>query len=131
MSKFMTLRVEDDFFQREMLAETLRNDGFEVIECATADAAEARNWPSLPEASFPTSILFLCQVTRHRRYPRTLALSVNLFRQMISCKLCENLNSESAKQSQVSATYLTEVTPTFISERYQRGIVKRSSQLRT
>jgi len=40
MSKFMTLLVEDDFFQREMLAETLRNDGFEVIECATAEAAE-------------------------------------------------------------------------------------------
>jgi len=40
MSKFVTLLVEDDLFQREILAETLRSDGFEVIECATAEAAE-------------------------------------------------------------------------------------------
>ena len=40
MSNFMTLLVEDDAFQREVLADVLRNDGFEVIECTTAEAAE-------------------------------------------------------------------------------------------
>jgi DNA-binding NtrC family response regulator len=40
MSKFMTLLVEDDQFQRATLADLFRDDGFEVIECATAEAAE-------------------------------------------------------------------------------------------
>jgi CheY-like chemotaxis protein len=40
MSNFVTLVVEDDAFQREVLAELLKDDGFEVIECATAEAAE-------------------------------------------------------------------------------------------
>ena len=40
MSKFMTLLVEDDPFQRTALADLLRDEGFEVIECATAEAAE-------------------------------------------------------------------------------------------
>jgi len=40
MSKFMTLLVEDDPFQRTTLADLLRDEGFEVIECATAEAAE-------------------------------------------------------------------------------------------
>jgi DNA-binding NtrC family response regulator len=40
MSKFMTLLVEDDVFQREVLAEAIKDDGFEVIECTTAEAAE-------------------------------------------------------------------------------------------
>jgi len=40
MSNFVTLVVEDDAFQREALAELLKDDGFEVIECATAEAAE-------------------------------------------------------------------------------------------
>jgi DNA-binding NtrC family response regulator len=40
MSKFMTLLVEDDPFQRATLAGLFREDGFEVIECATAEAAE-------------------------------------------------------------------------------------------
>ena len=40
MSKFMTLLVEDDPFQRATLAELLRDEGLEVIECATAEAAE-------------------------------------------------------------------------------------------
>ena len=40
MSNFMTLLVEDDTFQREILADVLKDDGFEVIECTTAEAAE-------------------------------------------------------------------------------------------
>jgi DNA-binding NtrC family response regulator len=40
MSKFMTLLVEDDAFQREVLADLLKDEGFEVVECATAEAAE-------------------------------------------------------------------------------------------
>ena len=40
MPKFMTLLVEDDPFQRTTLADLLRQEGFEVIECATAEAAE-------------------------------------------------------------------------------------------
>ena len=40
MSKFMTLLVEDDAFQREMLADAMKDEGFEVIECTTAEAAE-------------------------------------------------------------------------------------------
>jgi DNA-binding NtrC family response regulator len=40
MSKFMALLVEDDALQREALANILKDDGFEVIECATAEAAE-------------------------------------------------------------------------------------------
>lgn len=40
MSKLMTLLVEDDVLQREALSEVLKDDGFDVIECATAEAAE-------------------------------------------------------------------------------------------
>ena len=40
MSKFMALLVEDDVLQREALANILMADGFEVLECATAEAAE-------------------------------------------------------------------------------------------
>ena len=40
MSKFMTLLVEDDAFQREVLADVLKDEGFEVVECATAESAE-------------------------------------------------------------------------------------------
>jgi DNA-binding NtrC family response regulator len=40
MSKFMTLLVEDDVFQREAPADVLKEEGFEVVECATAEAAE-------------------------------------------------------------------------------------------
>ena len=40
MSNFVTLLVEDDAFLRERLAELLRDEGFEVIECNTAEAAE-------------------------------------------------------------------------------------------
>ena len=40
MSNFVTLLVEDDAFQREMLADVLKDEGFEVIECTTAESAE-------------------------------------------------------------------------------------------
>jgi len=40
MSNFVTLLVEDDPFQREVLAVVLKDEGFEVIECTTAEAAE-------------------------------------------------------------------------------------------
>ena len=40
MSKFMTILVENDVLQREVLAEVLKGDGFEVVECSTAEAAE-------------------------------------------------------------------------------------------
>jgi hypothetical protein len=40
MSKFMTLLVEDDAFQREVLADAIKDHGFEVIECTTGEAAE-------------------------------------------------------------------------------------------
>ena len=40
MAKFMTLLVEDDVLQREVLADVLKDDGFEVVECSTAEAAE-------------------------------------------------------------------------------------------
>jgi DNA-binding NtrC family response regulator len=37
---FMTLVVEDDSLQREVLADVLKQEGLEVIECTTAEAAE-------------------------------------------------------------------------------------------
>ncbi len=40
MSQFMMLLVEDDPLQREVFADILRGEGFEVVECATAEAAE-------------------------------------------------------------------------------------------
>src|SRR5271167_1886465 len=40
MSKFVMLLVEDDPVQRGLIAEMLRDENFEVIECATAEAAE-------------------------------------------------------------------------------------------
>jgi CheY-like chemotaxis protein len=40
MAKFMTLLVEDDAFEREVLADVLKGEGFEVVECSTAEAAE-------------------------------------------------------------------------------------------
>ena len=40
MSKFMALVVEDDAFQREAIADLLRGEGLEVVECSTAEAAE-------------------------------------------------------------------------------------------
>lgn len=40
MSRFMALIVEDDTLQREVLAAVLKDNGLEVIECTTAEAAE-------------------------------------------------------------------------------------------
>ena len=40
MANFVVLLVEDDNFQREILADVLKDEGFEVIECTTAEAAE-------------------------------------------------------------------------------------------
>jgi DNA-binding NtrC family response regulator len=40
MPNFVTLLVEDDAFQREAFADLLKDEGFEVIECTTAEAAE-------------------------------------------------------------------------------------------
>jgi DNA-binding response OmpR family regulator len=40
MSRFLTLLVEDDALQRELMADLLRDEGFEVIECSTGEAAE-------------------------------------------------------------------------------------------
>ena len=40
MSNFVTLLVEDDAFQREVLADVLKDEGFEVIECTTGEFAE-------------------------------------------------------------------------------------------
>jgi len=40
MSNFAALIVEDDPFQRESLADLLKSEGLEVVECANAAAAE-------------------------------------------------------------------------------------------
>ncbi|MGY3362662.1 CheY-like chemotaxis protein [Bradyrhizobium sp. GM0.4] len=37
---FVMLLVEDDSLQREVLSDLLKDEGFEVVECATAEAAE-------------------------------------------------------------------------------------------
>jgi CheY-like chemotaxis protein len=36
MSNFVALIVEDDVFQRECLADLLKGEGLEVVECANA-----------------------------------------------------------------------------------------------
>ena len=40
MSNFVALVVEDDALQREVVSELLRDNGLEVVECSTAEAAE-------------------------------------------------------------------------------------------
>jgi DNA-binding NtrC family response regulator len=40
MANFMVLLVEDDSFQREILADLLKDEGLEVMECTTAETAE-------------------------------------------------------------------------------------------
>ena len=40
MSKFIALIVEDDPFQRMFLAVLLKDEGLQVVECASAEAAE-------------------------------------------------------------------------------------------
>jgi CheY-like chemotaxis protein len=40
MSNFVALVVEYDAFQRECLADLLKSEGLEVVECANAEVAE-------------------------------------------------------------------------------------------
>ena len=40
MPQFVALVVEDDAFQRETIADLLKDEGLEVVECTTAEAAE-------------------------------------------------------------------------------------------
>ena len=40
MSNFVALVVEDDPLQREVMADLLKDEGLEVVECGTAEAAE-------------------------------------------------------------------------------------------
>jgi DNA-binding NtrC family response regulator len=40
MMKFIALVVEDDPFQRAFVADLLKDEGMEVVECASAEAAE-------------------------------------------------------------------------------------------
>jgi len=40
MPQFVALVVEDDTFQRETIADLLKDEGLEVVECTTAEAAE-------------------------------------------------------------------------------------------
>jgi CheY-like chemotaxis protein len=40
MSNFVALIVEDDPFQRECLADLLKSEGLEVLECANGEVAE-------------------------------------------------------------------------------------------
>lgn len=40
MSNFVALVVEDDPFQRKFLADLLKSEGLEVVECANAAVAE-------------------------------------------------------------------------------------------
>lgn len=40
MPKFVMLLVEDDPLQREIMSALLSTEGYEVIECSTAEAAE-------------------------------------------------------------------------------------------
>ena len=45
MSRFVALVVEDDPFQRECLADLLKGEGLEVLECANGEGR--RNWSLL------------------------------------------------------------------------------------
>ncbi|MFO1110371.1 MAG: response regulator [Bradyrhizobium sp.] len=49
MTNFVTLLVEDDPLQREVIAEILQAEGFEVIQCSSAEAAELVVAQSGPE----------------------------------------------------------------------------------
>ena len=53
MSNFITLLVEDDTYQREILADVLKDEGFEVIECTTAEAAELIRSAGPPRRASP------------------------------------------------------------------------------
>lgn len=49
MSNFVTLVVEDDALQREVIAEILAAEGYEVIQCSSGEAAELVVAQSGPE----------------------------------------------------------------------------------
>jgi CheY-like chemotaxis protein len=40
MMQFVALVVEDDALQREVVSELLKDEGLEVVECSTGEAAE-------------------------------------------------------------------------------------------
>ena len=40
MNQFVALVVEDDALQRDVISELLRDEGLEVVECTSAEAAE-------------------------------------------------------------------------------------------
>lgn len=40
MWQFVVLLVEDDVLLREVMAELLQDEGFDVVECSTAESAE-------------------------------------------------------------------------------------------
>ena len=40
MWQFVVLLVEDDILLREVMAELLQDEGFDVVECSTAESAE-------------------------------------------------------------------------------------------
>jgi CheY-like chemotaxis protein len=39
-TNFLALVVEDDALQREVIADLLKDEGLEVVECSSAEAAE-------------------------------------------------------------------------------------------
>mgnify|MGYP002382089918 CR=1 FL=1 len=49
MTNFVMLLVEDDALQREVIAEILQTEGYEVIQCSSAEAAELVVAQSGPE----------------------------------------------------------------------------------
>jgi CheY-like chemotaxis protein len=83
MAKFMTLFVEDDAFQREVLAEVLKDEGFEVVECSTAEAAELVISTSGTELrtviAVPTSTSFSFPDSKRRGFPKRPASCKNPF----------------------------------------------------
>jgi hypothetical protein len=93
---FTALVVEDDTLQRETLADLLKDQGLEVIECKSAEAAElvvastgselkalvrtypcrarcrASNWPNMPSASFRISTSSWSPVARRPTFRKML-----------------------------------------------------------
>jgi CheY-like chemotaxis protein len=57
MSNFVTLLVEDDVFQREILSDLLKDEGYEVVECTTAEAAELAKCPGPSLLNMPGAII--------------------------------------------------------------------------
>ena len=55
MSNFIALVVEDDPLQREFLADLLKGEGLEVVECASAGAAELVARKSAPFSLPPST----------------------------------------------------------------------------